>query len=120
MNKVPYEIPAEMRDFAEKSVDQARKAFDGFVGAAHKAAGSAEGQAASVQTNAKDLGEKAIGYAQSNINAAFDLAQKLVKAKDFTEVLAIQTEFAKAQVAAIQAQVKDLGTIVQQAVTAKK
>jgi len=32
-----YEIPTEMRDFAEKSVDQARKPFDGFLGAAHKA-----------------------------------------------------------------------------------
>jgi hypothetical protein len=29
-----YEVPAEMRDFAEKSVEQARKAMDGFIGAA--------------------------------------------------------------------------------------
>lgn len=120
MNKPPYEIPSEMRDFAEKSVDQARKAFDGFVGAAHKAAGSVEGQAASVHSKSKEMGDKAIGYAQSNINAAFDLAQKLVKAKDFNEILAIQTEFAKAQMASIQTQVKDLGSIVQQAVTPKK
>jgi hypothetical protein len=31
-----YEVPAEMRDFAEKSVEQARKAIDGFMGAARK------------------------------------------------------------------------------------
>ena len=120
MTKTPYEIPPEMRDFAEKSVDQARKAFDGFVGAAQKAAGSVENQSASVHTNARDMGEKAMGYAQANINAAFDLAQKMVKAKDFTEILAIQAEFAKAQMASIQTQVKELGTIVQQAVTPKK
>ena len=28
-----YEIPSELRDFAEKSVEQARKAIDGFMGA---------------------------------------------------------------------------------------
>lgn len=120
MSKAPYEIPAEMRDFAEKSVDQARKAFDGFVGAAQKAAGSVEGQASSVTSNAKQMGEKAIGYAQANINAAFDLAQKMVKAKDFSEVMALQAEFAKHQMEQMQVQAKELGGIVQQVVTPKK
>src|SRR5215211_614419 len=44
-----YEIPAEMRDFAEKSVDQAKKAFDGFMTAAYKAAGTMEGSTDIVQ-----------------------------------------------------------------------
>ena len=29
-----YKVPNEVRDFAEKSVEQARKAFEGFAGAA--------------------------------------------------------------------------------------
>ncbi|HKH35041.1 MAG TPA: phasin, partial [Beijerinckiaceae bacterium] len=32
--KMAYEVPPEMREFAEKSVEQARKAIDGFIGAA--------------------------------------------------------------------------------------
>ena len=120
MAKAPYEVPPEMRDFAEKSVDQARKAFEGFVGAAQKAAGSVEGQTASVTTNVKEMGEKAMGYAQTNVNAALDLAQKLVKAKDFTEVLALQGDFLKSQMAHFQTQAKELGTIVQNAATPKK
>ena len=35
-------------------------------------------------------------FAENNVNAAFDLAQKLVRAKDVNEVLALQSEFAKA------------------------
>src|SRR6188472_3119988 len=35
-NTPNYEIPGEMRDFAEKSVEQARKAIDGFMGAVQK------------------------------------------------------------------------------------
>ena len=42
MAQSPYEIPAEMRDFAEKSVEQARKAFEGFIGAAQKAVSATE------------------------------------------------------------------------------
>ena len=49
-----YEIPAEMRDFAEKSVEQARKAIDGFMGAAQKTVDTFEGSANTVQASAKD------------------------------------------------------------------
>jgi phasin len=116
MTNLPnYQIPTEMRDFAEKSVDQARKAFEGFMTAAQKAAGSAEDAASNAQSNVKDMTSKAIAAAENNVNAAFDLAQKLVRAKDLQEVIALQTEFAKSQVASIQAQAKEFGAIVQNA-----
>ena len=35
-DKTGFEVPEQMREFAEKSVDQARKAFDDFMGATHK------------------------------------------------------------------------------------
>ena len=115
MANAPYEIPTEMRDFAEKSVDQARKAFEGFMGAAHKAAGSVDASAHSVTANAKDMGVKAMSYAEQNITAAFELAQKMVRAKDVQEVLKLQGDYAKAQMSAIQTQAKELGSIVQTA-----
>ncbi len=115
MNTPSYEIPAEMRDLAEKSVDQARKAFEGFVNAAQKAVGQADSTTASVHTNVKEIGSKAMTFAEHNVRSAFDLAQKLVRAKDLQEVLALQTEYAKSQMVAIQDQAKELGSIVQSA-----
>src|SRR6267142_977998 len=44
-----FEIPPEMRAFAEKSVEQARQAFDGFISAAHRAVTTFEGQAESAR-----------------------------------------------------------------------
>ncbi len=38
-----FEIPPEMRALAEKSVEQARQAFDGFISAAHRAVSAFEG-----------------------------------------------------------------------------
>lgn len=113
MTTPSYEIPSDMRDMAEKSVDQARRAFDGFMTAAQKAAGQADTTAATVQTNAKSIGSKAMGFAESNVRSAFDLAQKLVRAKDLQEVLALQTDYAKTQMTTIQDQAKELGSIMQ-------
>jgi phasin len=108
-----YEIPTEMRDFAERSVAQARKAFEGFMGAAHKATGTIDSTTAAVQSQAKDLGAKAVSYAEQNINAAFDHAERLTRAKDLQEVLALQAEFVRMQMANIQAQAKEFGSLLQ-------
>ena len=116
MSPPNYDIPNEMREFAEKSVDQARKAFEGFVGAAQKAAGQADETTVSVQSNVKAVGGKAMGFAEENIRSAFDHAQKLVRAKDVQEVLALQSEFVKAQMTALQDQAKQLGSSMQGAV----
>jgi phasin len=112
MAETPYQIPIEMRDFAEKSVEQARKAFEGFMGAAHKAAGTVEGTAETVQMNAKDLTSKALAATESNVNAAFELARNLVRAKDLQEVLALQSEYLKSQIAAVQSQAKEFGSLM--------
>lgn len=113
-----YDVPNEMREMAEKSVDQAKKAFDGFVGAASKAVEAAESHAANAQVQSRDLAKKAIGYAEQNVSAAFDLAQKLVHAKDVEDVVRIQSEFLKSQMSALQTQMTDIGSAVQ--ATAKK
>ena len=113
MNTPSYEVPAEMRDMAEKSVDQAKKAFEGFVAAAQKAAGQADSTAVSVQTNAKTIGTKAMSFAETNVNSAFELAQKLVRAKDMQEIFRLQAEYARAQLTTMQEQAKELGSIMQ-------
>lgn len=119
MSQLPYEIPAEMRDFAEKSVEQARKAFEGFIGAAQKAVGTVDTGAFSMPAGVKDVGAKAMSYAEANVKAAFDHAQKLVHAKDLQEVMQLQSDYLKSQMATLQEQAKDIGSTVQKAVTPK-
>jgi phasin len=115
-NQTPnYEIPAEMRDFAEKSVEQARKAIDGFMGAAQKTVDTFEGSANTVQTSAKDATRKTFTYAEQNIAAAFDLAQKMVRAKDVQEAMQYQAEFVRSQFEAMQSQMKEFGSMAQTA-----
>ena len=104
MANTPFEIPNELRDFAERSVDQARKAFEGFMAAANKATGTVGSTADAVQAHAKDIGSKAMTYAEQNVNAAFDHAKKLMRAKDIQEVMSLQAEFVRTQMSNIQSQ----------------
>ena len=115
----PYEVPSEMRDFAERSVSQARRAFESFMGAVQRTSGSIDTAASSAQVTAKDVTGKAVSFAEKNVTAAFDLAERLVRAKDVHEVLQIQSEFVRAQMETIQAQTKELGEAVQKAAGVK-
>jgi len=117
MANAPFEIPTELRDFAERSVDQARKAFEGFVSVAQKAAGTVDGAAATAQNSAKSVGSQVFGFAEQNLNAAFDLAHKLVQAKDPQEAFALQSEFLKSQIASLEAQAKEIGVLIQKSAT---
>src|SRR5215213_1106305 len=113
-NQVPnYEVPAEMRDFAEKSVEQARRAMDGFIGAAQRTVDTLEGSANTVQTSAKDLTRKTLSYAEQNIHAAFDLAQRMVRARDVQEAMQIQAEFVRSQFESMQTQMREIGSMAQ-------
>ena len=104
-----FEIPAEMRAMAEKSVEQARQAFDTFVTAAQHAVTTAETQARGAQNGAREAGELAMRFAERNIASSFDFAQRLVKAKDPQEVMALHAEYTKSQIAALTEQAKELG-----------
>jgi len=113
--KTGLEIPPEMRAFAEKSVGEARRAFEAYMDAATKALGNVEQSAQAMQSNARDLGRKAIGFAEDNVSATLDFAQKLVQAKDAEEVMRLQTEFTEAQMKALSQQTKALGDSAAQA-----
>jgi phasin len=104
-----FEIPADMRQFAEQSVAQAKVAFDGFISAAHKAVNALEGHAAAAQASAKDVSQKVMGFAEQNVSSSFEFAQQLVRAKDVQEMVRLQTEFIKTQMNAMSEQAKVLG-----------
>jgi phasin len=107
-----FEIPNEMRSMAEASFDQARKAFDKFVATAQQTAGSIEERGATVRAGAKDIGAKAISYAEKNVQASLDYAQALLRARDMTEVMRLHGDYVQAQMRALAEQASEMGQIV--------
>jgi len=114
-----FDVPTQMRQFAEQSVEQAKKAVDSFLTAAQKTATTVETHANTAQASAKDVREKVMSFAEENINNSFEFAQKLVRAKDIQEVMALQQEFLKQQMQQMQSQAKDLGASAVQAAKPK-
>lgn len=112
MNDKPFEIPGEMRSFAEKSVEEARAAFERYISAAQTAVSTIEGQAKAAQAGAKDVRDKSVTFAEQNVTAAFEFAQKLVRAKDPQEFAQLQSEFIRSQMQALTEQAKALGETV--------
>ena len=84
------EVPAELRDLAEKTIDQAEKAFGMFFDAASKSMASVPGAGS-------DISKQALSFTEQNMKAAFEHARQLVHATDLQEAMRIQSEFLRSQ-----------------------
>ena len=84
------EVPTELRDLAEKTIDQAEKAFGLFFEAATKSMSSMPG-------TGTDVSKQALAFTEQNMKSAFDHARKLVHATDLQEAMRIQSEFLRSQ-----------------------
>ena len=110
-----FEIPKDMRAMAEASFEQARKTFEKFVASAQAATGTMEERNAAAAAGAKDIGSKAIAYAEKNVQTSLDYAQSLLKAKDLTEVMRLHSEYVQGQMRALAEQASEMGQAVTKA-----
>ena len=90
----PFEIPNEMRTLAERNVEQAKLAFTDYLRAAREAASNFDQWIEASQVGAQGFSKKAMKFAQSNGLSALDFAQKMIQAKDISELIQIQRMFA--------------------------
>jgi len=120
MQPTRFEIPEQMREVADKSVKQARSAFEQFLDATQKAVAQAEGSTKFMGEGAADLSRQSLAYLEENIAASFDLAQRLVQARTMEEMAALQQEFLRRQMAAAAEQGKTLGAMAAKAAAPAK
>ena len=91
----------ELRSMAEKTIEQAEKAFDMFFGAANNSMGS-------IPSPAIEISRKGLSLAEQNIKAAFGHARELVRATDLQEAMQIQLKFLKNQITNAAEQMKQI------------
>ncbi len=102
------EIPSSVRDLAQKSVEQARGAVGTLLDAARKASETIQTTTKTGDTPAGEAVSRGFGYAQQNISAIFDFAQKLVKAPGLKEAAELQADFVREQAEVMSQQVEEL------------
>ena len=113
----PFEIPQQLRELAERNVEQARAAYGQFMDAMVQATGmwSMAMPANSMTSGFKVVQERAVRFAKQNAEAGFALASELANAKDISDVLAIQSRYAQTQMQAYALQAQELGRLMAEA-----
>jgi phasin len=109
-----FEIPASVRDLASKSVEQAREAYNRYLEAARQAHDVVSRSTDVLASGAREINEKAVKYTEANLQASFDLAQRLCNARDLKEALDIQNQFARRQMEAYAQQAQEISRLLAQ------
>jgi hypothetical protein len=109
--KQMFEIPPEMRDLAEKNVEQARVAYGQFMEFMSQAM-NAWSSAGPEAGNFKALQERAIAFAKENAERSFSLASDLAKAKDMQEVVTLQSRYVQTQMQTFGIQAQQLSWLM--------
>ncbi len=101
MAESKLEVPAELRDLAEKTIDQAERAFGMFFDAASKSMAAIPGAGTEVS-------QQALSLTEQNMKAAFEHARKLVHATDLQEAMRIQSDFLRSQFTSAGEHMRDI------------
>ena len=92
-----FEVPAELRNMAERTIEQAEKAFE----AANKSM-------APFTHPGAEISRKALSLTEQNMKSAFDSARRIIQATDLQEAMQIQSEFLKGQFTSAGEQMKQI------------
>ena len=108
-----FEIPPELRDMAEKNVEQARAAYGQFMDFVTQAMGAwATGPGGAEMSGFRAAQERAIAFAKENAERSFALASDLARAKDVQEVLTLQSRYAQTQMQTFGIQAQQLAWLM--------
>ncbi len=110
--KPPFEIPSAMRDMAEKNVEQARSAYAQFMDMSRQTQDAVAKSSGAVTESAQEIQTRALTFAQENVNASFNFAAELARARDLKEYMEIQTRFAQQQMQSYTTQAQELGRLM--------
>lgn len=103
-----FEIPEQVRAFADQGVSQAREQYAKFKDVAEKNNSAVEAAFGIAGKGASDYSTKLLGFFQANTFAAFDLAQQLVGVKSLGQVADVWGNHARKQVETLTNQSQEL------------
>ena len=110
---IPFEVPEQMRAFAEKGVSQARDSYAKFKDAAETHNGTIEAVFTTASKGASEYSAKLMEIMKANTTASLDFAQELLSVKSPTEAMELWTSHAKKQFEAFTAHTKELAELSQ-------
>ena len=114
---IPFEVPEQMRAFAEKGVSQARDNYARFKDVAESNNSTMEAVFSNASKGYSEYSAKLMEILKANTSASLDFAQELVAVKTPSEAMELWTGHAKKQFEAFTAWGKELSEISQRVAT---
>ena len=114
---IPFEVPEQMRAFAEKGVSQARDSYAKFKDAAESHNGTIEAVFSTAGKGASAYSAKLMEIMKASTTATLDFAQELIAVKSPSEAMELWSSHAKKQFEAFTANAKELTELGQKVAT---
>jgi hypothetical protein len=102
----------KMREMAQTTLDKAKDAVSKYMAESQKMREKADAGVRASYSSAKEMNEKAVAFAEANVAAGFELAQRLLQAKDPQEIGAVYQDHLKEQMEKMNAQFRELGSMI--------
>jgi hypothetical protein len=112
MSEKINEQAEKMREMAQTTLDKAKDAVSKYMAESQKLREKADSGVRATYSTAKELNDKAMAYAEANVAAGFELAQRLLQAKDPQEMGAVYQSHLKEQIEKMSSQFRELGSLI--------
>jgi len=110
---IPFEVPEQMRAFAEKGVSQARDNYAKLQDAAETHNSTVEAVFTKVNHGASAYSAKLVEFFKANTTSSLDFAQELFSVKSPAEAIELWTSHSRKQFETFSAQAKELAELGQ-------
>jgi phasin len=114
---IPFEVPEQVRAFAEKGVSQARDNYARFKDVAETNNSTIEAVFSNASKGYSEYSAKLMEIVKANTSASLDFAQEMVGVKTPSEALELWSSHAKKQFEAFSAWSKELTELSQRVAT---
>ena len=114
---IPFEVPEQMRAFAEKGVSQARDSYAKFKDIAETHNGTIEAVFTTASKGASEYSAKLMEIMKANTTASLDFAQALIGVKSPSEAMELWSSHAKSQFETFTANAKELAELAKKVAT---
>jgi phasin len=114
---IPFEVPEQMRAFAEKGVSQARDNYAKFKDVAESHNGTMEAVFTTASKGASEYSAKLIEMMKATTTGNLDFAQSLFGVKSPSEAIELWTSHARKQFETFTANTKELAELTQRVTT---
>jgi phasin len=114
---IPFEVPEQMRAFAEKGVSQARDQYAKFKDVAETHNGTIEAVFAIASKGASEYSAKLMEIVKANTTTNLEFAQELLGVKSPSEAMGLWTSHARRQLETATAQARELAELGQKVAT---